>query len=151
MYAEMNTELAKELTTSKLDPKIYKCAIEMSNYIDDECFRAIYIEKKNYKKVFNPCLERLNAIQGKGKKKFSCELKNLFLITTKFCDLLKRKGYVVDDSGLDKLRLFAEDAEEHNKTVKKYIEDYPDMVSVINANSFTDDDNMNILIKMEVY
>jgi maleate cis-trans isomerase len=98
----MDLELANEIKNSKLDKKIYYCAIAMVNYIDNRCLEAI-ASKKNYKETINPCYLRLDAIESIGMKRYSCFMPNLVKITTKMVDLLRRKGYVVDDSDILKV------------------------------------------------
>ena len=98
----MDLELANEIKNSKLDKKIYYCAIAMVNYIDNRCLEAI-ASKKNYEETINPCYLRLDAIESISMKRYSCFMPNLVKITTKMVDLLRRKRYVVDDSDILKV------------------------------------------------
>ena len=138
----MDLELANEIKNSKLDKKIYHCAIAMVNYIDNRCLDAIS-SGKNYAESVNPCLIRLDAIHS-GMKKYSCFMPNLINITTKMVDLLRRKGYVVDDTDLV-------DVIKKVELIKKGEEMMEIKDPTMQANHFVNTHPFDIHIEMKVY
>ena len=139
----MDLELANEIKKSKLDKRIYHCAIAMVNYVDNRCLDAIS-SGKNYVESVNPCLIRLDAIPSIGMKRYSCFMPNLINITTKMVDLLRRKGYMVDDTDLVKVIQKVE--------LIKECEEMTEMKDqTIQANHFVDTHPFDIHIEMKVY
>ena len=139
----MDLELANEIKNSVLDKKIYYCAIAMVNYIDNRCLEAI-ASKKNYKETINPCYLRLDSIESIRMKRYSCFMPNLVKITTKMVDLLRRKGYVVDDTDLV-------DVIKKVELIKKGEEMMEMKDPTMQANHFVNTHPFDIHIEMKVY
>lgn len=113
----MDIELAKEMKNSKLDPYIYQIAFRMVDTIDRDCFDSIYIHKKNFNKTYDLCFFRLKALKNCSMTmtRFSNDMRNLLKISMVLSNLLKRKGYEVDDTDINFINASNIEAEEFQK------------------------------------